>query len=260
MRDVASVSVIIPAYNHAEFLGEAVGSVLAQTRSVQRVLVVDDASTDHTADVLNGLGVEHVRQDNAGPAAARNHGLRLCDTDYVVFLDADDLIDRRFVAWTLRVARIPPNQRLAVVYTPAREQAADGTIRTGPTSAWDHHSLRDYNYVHMTSLLRREAVESVGGFEPRLSRLGLEDWNLYLALAEGGWTGRALPFPLFTYRAHSGPRVNSDTSAAEAVIDQLRPSRTVVPPRSRVADVTSRGRRLAVRSSRNMVARLLDEH
>jgi len=87
------ISVIIPAYNVEAFLGEAIESVLNQTHPVDEVIVVDDGSTDRTADIAESFGtpVYVLRQDNAGPSAARNHALDHAAGDFIAFLDADDL-------------------------------------------------------------------------------------------------------------------------------------------------------------------------
>ncbi|MBP9654383.1 MAG: glycosyltransferase family 2 protein, partial [Rhodocyclaceae bacterium] len=90
------LSVVIPAYNYAHLLRRAVDSVMAQLRPDCELLVVDDGSTDATpqllaeAEALHRPGFRHLRQDNAGAAAARNAGLRLSRGDYLLFLDADD--------------------------------------------------------------------------------------------------------------------------------------------------------------------------
>jgi glycosyltransferase involved in cell wall biosynthesis len=88
-----TVSAIIPTYNRAQFLPRALGSVLAQTQPVNEIIVVDDGSTDNTAEVIAAYGnsVRYLRQHNAGAGAARNHGLREARCDYVAFLDSDDL-------------------------------------------------------------------------------------------------------------------------------------------------------------------------
>ena len=85
-------SVIIPAYNHARFVGEAVESVLLQTAASREVIVVDDGSTDDTARVLAGFGgrIRVIRQPNRGVAAARNAGAALASGDVLTWLDADD--------------------------------------------------------------------------------------------------------------------------------------------------------------------------
>ena len=87
------VSVIIPTYNRAHCLGEAIDSVLAQDPPADEVIVIDDGSTDATPDVLAGYGdrITVLRQANAGAGAARTAGLRQASGDWITFLDSDDL-------------------------------------------------------------------------------------------------------------------------------------------------------------------------
>src|ERR1017187_10588057 len=86
------VSVIIPAYNAAHFLPNAVASVRRQSYEPLEILIVDDGSRDDCARVAAELGetVRYVRQEQAGPAAARNRGLELAQGEFIGFLDADD--------------------------------------------------------------------------------------------------------------------------------------------------------------------------
>lgn len=87
-----TISVIIPAYNSAATLPRALDSVLAQTWPAHEIIVVDDGSTDATNEVMKGYAerVRYVRQDNAGPSAARNQGVVLASGEWIAFLDADD--------------------------------------------------------------------------------------------------------------------------------------------------------------------------
>ena len=94
--DAPLLSVIVPTYNYGNMLQRALSSVLSQMDTRSELIVVDDGSTDDTPQILagtsipQGLSCRFVRQDNAGPAAARNHGLRLSRGRFLLFLDADD--------------------------------------------------------------------------------------------------------------------------------------------------------------------------
>jgi glycosyltransferase involved in cell wall biosynthesis len=91
-KPTVSVSVIIPAYNSEKFIRRAIDSVLAQTHPAEEIIVVDDGSTDSTGEIVQSYGppVQYVRQDNAGPGAARNTGIRAAQGDWIAFLDSDD--------------------------------------------------------------------------------------------------------------------------------------------------------------------------
>ncbi|MDA3787608.1 MAG: glycosyltransferase family A protein, partial [Desulfobacula sp.] len=86
------ISAVIPAYNSANFLSFAINSILKQTQPVDEIIVVDDGSTDETAQVLKHFGnkIICIYQHNAGPSAARNKGIEYAKGDWVAFLDADD--------------------------------------------------------------------------------------------------------------------------------------------------------------------------
>jgi glycosyltransferase involved in cell wall biosynthesis len=111
------VSVIIPTYNRAAFLAGAIESVLGQTALAAELLVIDDGSTDHTADLVAGYGeaVRYLHQANRGPAAARNLGIRAARHDLIAFLDSDD----RFVPGKLEIqtAAMRTNPSLLVSHT-----------------------------------------------------------------------------------------------------------------------------------------------
>src|ERR1041385_8897165 len=88
----SGVSVVIPAYNYARFLPAAIDSALWQEYPASEIIVVDDGSTDNTAEVVKGYGerVRYIHQSNAGLPAARNTGIKAARFDHVAFLDADD--------------------------------------------------------------------------------------------------------------------------------------------------------------------------
>ena len=94
------VSVVIPCYNYARFLKQAVDSVLAQDYSTFEVIVMDDGSKDETPEVAEALGdkIKYIRQENQGLSATRNNGIQVCQYDYIAFLDADDEWDKDYLS------------------------------------------------------------------------------------------------------------------------------------------------------------------
>lgn len=167
-----SVSVVIPAYNGAAFLPDAVASVRAQRYEPMEILVVDDGSTDATSAVAESLGVRVVRQTNQGPAAARNAGIGKTSGALIGFLDADDLWTGDKLAREVQPFRDDPE--LEVVQGLTQEarlvRGADGAVSY-------ENFLAPFISVSMGSaLFRRGAFERIGMLDPSL-RFGEDlDW------------------------------------------------------------------------------------
>jgi glycosyltransferase involved in cell wall biosynthesis len=146
----ALVSTIIPVYNRAELLRQAVASVVAQTYRPIEIIVVDDGSTDHTSQVLEELTADHpglirvVRQANAGPGAARQAGLLQARGEFIQFLDSDDLL-------------LPCKFELQVKGLGTDEEAG---ISYGPTRA-DNETTGAQEITHGTAHRRRELMPGI---------------------------------------------------------------------------------------------------
>lgn len=109
------VSVIVPTYNYGKYISEAVESILNQSHPNHEVLVVDDGSTDNTAEIINSFKSSKVRyifQENQGANVARNRGLRESGGDYIIFLDADDVLDHRHMEKYLQTASLYPGANI----------------------------------------------------------------------------------------------------------------------------------------------------
>jgi len=177
--------VVIPCYNQARFLGEAIESVLAQSYPHFEIVVVDDGSRDGTSEVAARYpNVRCVRQPNLGLAAARNSGLRRSESEYVVFLDADDRLLPEALEAGLECFDVHPE--CAFVSGRFRFIAADGSLRKEytPPHVKDHYLAllrRNYIAMHATVMYRRAVFEVVGGFEDSLK--ACEDYDLYLRIA-----------------------------------------------------------------------------
>jgi len=181
------VSVVIPCYNQAHFLSEAIESVLAQSHPNFEIIVVDDGSTDDTSEVAGCYPkVRLLRQENQGLAAARNSGLALAAGEYVVFLDADDRLLPEGLEASVEYLNARPE--CAFVSGRYRVIAADGSPlpprRRQRYVAKDHYLelLRD-NYVGppVVIMYRRAVFESVGGFDTSVSSSADHDMSLRIA-------------------------------------------------------------------------------
>lgn len=193
------VSIVIPAYNYAEFLPEAIGSALGQTYGNVEVLVVDDGSTDATARILADFGdrIRVRRQRNSGLSAARNRGAALARGDYVVFLDADDRLHEEFVETCVKRLKALPTAGFA--YSQVRFVGDES--RTTHNQPYDLRRLCRGNEISACAVIRSSLIRGFPYDES--NRTGWEDWDFWLTLAENGWGGVLVDQPLLFYRRHS---------------------------------------------------------
>jgi glycosyltransferase involved in cell wall biosynthesis len=237
MARTHSVAALIPTYNCAGFLPEAVASVRAQTVPVERIIVVDDGSTDDTAEVVGRLGADilYLRQQNAGPSAARNAGIRAARTDWVALLDADDL-------WLpdkteRQLALLDRHPELVLIASNRTEVDGAGTVIL--ESLFEHHGLKsffeelagkpipralarlvDINFIPTSSVLaRREALLELGGFNTDI-RFS-EDLELWCRIA-AKHSLACLPEVLTLYRRHGANAVAKPEPMLLGVIQTMR--------------------------------------
>ena len=200
------VGVVIPCYNHARDLAEAVGSVAGQNFGDWEAIVVDDGSTDDTTLVAEqliaaypGRSIRLLRQPNGGPGASRNAGIAATCATYILPLDADDILEPEMLVETVRVLDAHPE--VGFVYSDGRMFGEETGVWSGGDYSLD--LLRFDSQLLSASLFRRQAWEDVGGFQPDVA---YEDWDFWLRLAEAGWQGWRIALPLMRYRRISGSR------------------------------------------------------
>jgi glycosyltransferase involved in cell wall biosynthesis len=203
-----TVSVIIPCYNREHFLGGAIESVLRQSYRDFEIVVVDDGSTDGTAEVAARYeGVRLVRQTNCGVSAARNAGLRESAGEYLVFLDSDDLLLPE--ALKTGVDLLEAHPEYAFVYGHCEYIGADGSLLPPPrrpkTERDCYAQLLRQNHIQSVAavMFRRRHVD---GFRAGMD--GCEDRDLYLRLAKEHRVhchGRTV----FQYRRHDSNLSNN---------------------------------------------------
>jgi glycosyltransferase involved in cell wall biosynthesis len=191
------VTVVVPAYNAASTIDETLLSVRAQSHAQLEVIVVDDGSTDHTAEIVASHAradprVVLIRQQNRGVAAARNAAIAHGKGDFVAPIDADDLWHPLKIEMQLAAMR-RGGDRVGLVYN--WSAILDEHSRVTQFGGRYHHegdvlrSMCEFNLVGngSSALMRTDAIRRVGGYDASLVGMqaqGCEDWALYLAIAE----------------------------------------------------------------------------
>jgi glycosyltransferase involved in cell wall biosynthesis len=196
--DQGLVSIVVPCLNSGATLGETLSSALAQTWTDVEIIVVDDGSTDlATLATLKNLPerVRLLREEHSGASGARNRGIRAARGEFVLPLDADDLIEPDYVARSVAVLRQRPD--VGIVYCHAdRFGAVEGPWRLPD---WSLEAMLVDNIIFVSALFRRSDWESVGGFDESLRR-GAEDWDFWLRLISLGREVVQLEETYFHYR------------------------------------------------------------
>jgi glycosyltransferase involved in cell wall biosynthesis len=200
MTKSIKVSVVIPCFNHGEFLAEAVASVARIKRDDIELIVVDDGSTDERTrqemDALVAQGIHIVRQENRGLAAARNAGILASNGEYILPLDADNRLRPGYIEHGIRI--LGSNPEVGVVYGDA-EYIGIRTDRwhVGP---FDPDRLMESNYIDACAVYRRSIWMENRGYDGTMPVQGAEDWDFWLGALEHGWEFFYVPEILFDYR------------------------------------------------------------
>jgi glycosyltransferase involved in cell wall biosynthesis len=220
------ISTVIPAYNRADLIGETLRTVLSQSRPPAEVIVVDDGSTDGTADVVAGFGpaVTLLRQANAGAGAARNAGFARATGDIIHFMDSDDLSSLNHYA--VQGAAIEAGADLA--YGPWLWAQFDGMqLRTDGLAhqqaplpddlPMDMRVLSGWVTVFQPCMFRRALVEAAGPYRTDLKPS--EDTEMLYRLSHHARRIVHTPEMLVLYRVHPEGQV-STTNLSKRLIDQ----------------------------------------
>jgi GT2 family glycosyltransferase len=231
------VSVVVPVHNRPALLRTCLDSLAAQTYEDWEGVVVDDGSSEDVASVVEGRDprIRSVRQDNAGPSVARNRGVEHARGDAILFLDSDDVLlpdalsrlvgalrdtpeaDVSYGWFYLMTGEGAPRSMVCMREQPASsvdspwpnaEAPAYGLDADGdPTAAL----LLDDALVMGSALIRSEAVERIGGFDPEVEYM--EHWDFYLRLAAAGASFACVRAPVMVIRSHEGNRGSGNLRA-----------------------------------------------
>jgi len=206
--------VVVTTFNHAHFLGSALDSVVSQTFPAHQLIVVDDGSQDNPAEAVAKVSQARlITQPNRGLAAARNAGLEAAESDFVLFLDADDVLCPTAIEAAVAAMQACPGAALVYgAYMLAdSELAPTSEPQFRPFGASAYHALLRDNLIgmHGAVLYDRAKLLDAGGFDESLSRC--EDYDVYLRLAHSHPIA-CHPEVVAIYRMH-GANMTSDPVA-----------------------------------------------
>lgn len=197
----ARISAIIPVFNCQAYLGDAIASILSQSRPPCEIIVVDDGSTDSSAEVARSFGsrVRYVWQDNAGVGAARNKGIDDASGDYLAFLDSDDMWTPRKLELQAAVLDAEPDVHLVIGMV---RQFVSPDVEPDVAARYHCPSEPMFAPAPGATLTRQDLFRRAGRFDEQL-RLG-EWFNLYSRTVDLGFKSARLQETVLLRRIHGG--------------------------------------------------------
>lgn len=208
------VTVVMPVYNHAQYVGAAIQSIYDQTYKPNALVIIDDGSKDNSWDVIcklfneqpsqeriltcfKNISVILLRQQNSGPSKARNVGIQslFLFADVFAFLDADDIYEPTKIEKSVSIFEKLP--QVGLVYSDYTSFHENGEAIREYKEPFDPNRLLENNIISTNSIVTKEALTAVGGFTEQL-RVG-EDYDLWIRISEK-FGCYHIPESLFRYR------------------------------------------------------------
>ena len=213
------ISIIIPCYNDAGFIEQAVMSAINQTQDNKEIIVVDDGSDKKTKDVLRSIEPKLDRliiQDNQGQSSARNNGIKAARGEFIIVLDSDDYFESTFTEQALKI--ISKKNEVKIVTCWGRRITENGDLIGifKPIGGTITNFICENSAIG-NSMFRKSDWERVGGYDESMNQ-GFEDWEFYIRLLSDGGNVFVIPEVLFNYRS----RKNSTTARANIIKYDLR--------------------------------------
>lgn len=212
------VSIIVPCYNQAQYLDEALQSVLDQSYQNWECVIVNDGSADYTAAVAKqwvekDIRFVYLKKENGGLSSARNFGIAYAKGEFILPLDADDKIAANYVA--LAVQSFQEDPSLKVVYCKAGKFGKEFGLWQLPSFSLNNLSRK--NLIFCSAFFRKIDWELVGGYDTNMV-FGWEDWEFWIAILKNGGNVKCLEEVGFYYRIKSNSMLKAINSENEVTI------------------------------------------
>lgn len=198
------VSIIVPCYKQAHYLSEALQSVLEQSYPNWECIIVNDGSPDNTELVakewLEKDGrFQYLYQKNVGLPSARNAGIKNSLGEFILPLDADDILHSDYLKKTIPVLKSNPSLAIVSCYTKFFTNKLRNIVHELRPKGTNYVDLMFENKLVATSLYRKKCWEEVGGYDESMKK-GFEDWEFWLNITKRGWEFQFVEESLFYYR------------------------------------------------------------
>ena len=204
MNDPPKLTVVIPCYNHGEFIRDAIASVETLPRDLYELIIVNDGSTDETTVAvmreLADAGYHVIDQTNAGLARARNVGIAAARGEYILPLDSDNKIRAEFTVRAINL--LDCKQDISMVHGDFQYFGeADLLCRIAP---FDIKKMLYRNYIDACAVYRKQMWETCGGYDEQMPVMGVEDWEFWLNAYTRGFKFLHLDMVAFDYAYRKG--------------------------------------------------------
>jgi len=214
------VSVVIPCYNHGNFIHGAIDSILKQTYQNLEIIIVDDGSTDKkTISILRKINFPNTRvyrKENGGPASARNYGIRKSSGEFILTLDADDKFHPTFVEKAVYILQHSPETGMVTSYVKRiyKSRIVKTELHGGAVSSFllkhDASASLLYRYV---------CWKDANGYDENIP--GFEDWDFAIGVTKKGWNVYSIPEYLFFYRNVGNSQYKRDLQKSPKIIQYI---------------------------------------
>lgn len=210
------ISIIIPCFNHGQYIEYAIRSIITQKISYNyEIIIIDDGSTDQfTINKLNELkklGFKILTQENKGLSSARNYGILNSKGEYFLPLDADNAIRPSYIPEAITI--LASNPSIGIVYGDAWHFGEEERIFQ--PGKYSFKKLLKENYIDACAIIRKSVWKDVNGYDINLT--ALEDWDFNLSAASEGWKFHYIPKVMFEYRILSNSLVRSHKSLHDCI-------------------------------------------
>lgn len=221
METKDKVSIIIPTYNNAKYLADALDSIIAQTYPIWECIVIDDGSSDNTSILVKKYchrhpQIKYIYQTNQGPAVARNNGIAMSTGKYILPLDSDDTLSSLYLEKA--VYYLDTNPDIKLVYCLSDTLGVPNS--TFYRETYQHSLLLWKNLIHISSMYRRLDFDKTNGYNPNMCE-GLEDWDFYLSFLSPNDKVYRIDEPLLHIRKTDSSRTNNATKNLQKLTQQI---------------------------------------